>query len=168
MKVQIFKHSLDSSTYEFHQIIQFGNIYINIYIISSIRIAVLHWQKVAKQSWRSSTASPFPRAQLAAGPDFQRNPLRKKKGHSVRSLSDNKGSYSPLTRSAKLYEERLRSCFSARLFSLPPPESNHFAGSTPRDILRRRQFTSESCMESLQAELRQKEKKYHRTVLYLI
>lgn len=68
--------------------------------------------------------------------------------------------------SAKLYEERLRSCFSARLFSLPPPESDHFAGSTPRDILRRRQFTSESCMESLQAELRQKEKKIQRFILY--
>lgn len=58
-----------------------------------MRFSVLHCHKLAMQSWRHSTAFPFPREQVAAGPDLQRNFL-KKEAQCEKSGPDNKGSYS--------------------------------------------------------------------------
>lgn len=56
-----------------------------------------------------------------------------------------------------LYGERLGSRFSAALPSLPPPESDPpLLAPSSKGLRGIRRFTSENCMESLQAEVREK------------
>lgn len=62
---------------------------------------------------------------------------------------------SPLS-SDMLYRERLRSCFSATLFSLPPPESDCCWLPSSKGLRGIKRFTGENCTESLQAEVRQR------------
>lgn len=88
---------------------------------------------------------------------FKRNSLKKEGAQCEKPVSDTKEATKPTLARDKLDKEKLRSCFSATLFSLSP-QSDHLADSSSREVLRRRQFTSKNCMQSLQAESILKEK----------
>lgn len=60
--------------------------------------------------------------------------MKKEGAQCEKSVSDTKEATKPSLARDKLDKERLRSCFSATLFSLSSTESDHLADSSSREV----------------------------------